>query len=50
MVEETVFHVIGLALINAHELYKMQNECNNRSMPLSDFLLAAIDDFVGRSP
>ena len=44
------FHLISLALVNAHKLYKMQNGRNNRSMPLSDFLLAAIDDLIGRSP
>ena len=44
------FHLISLALVNAHKLYNMQNGRNNRSMPLSDFMLAAIDDLIGRSP
>ena len=43
------FHLISLALVNAHKLYKMLNERNNRSMPLSNFWLAAIDDLIGRS-
>ena len=43
------FHLISLALVNAHKLYNMQNERNNQSMPLCDFL-AAIDDLIGSSP
>ena len=44
------FHLISLALVNAHKLYNKQNERNNPSIPLSDFLLVAINDLTGRSP
>ena len=48
--KKVFFHLISLALVNAHKLYEMKNEHNDHSMPLSEFVVAAFDQLVGRSP
>ena len=47
MVEKVYFHLLSLALVNAHKHYVTQNsEHSNQSMPMSAFLKAAINELV----
>ena len=49
--KKVYFHLLSLALVNAHKVYVMQNiEPSNQSMPLSTFLKAVIRDLVGTRP
>ena len=46
--KKVYFHLLSLALVNAHKIYVMQNiEPSNQAMPLSTFLKAVVRDLVG---